>query len=93
MKGVTGKILLVDLSTRTWEVQDIPEAVYEQYLSGIGLAAYITTHTMPPDADPLGPDSLLGFVNGLLTGSGALFSGRWLVTGKSPLTGAFMPTV
>ena len=89
MKGVTGKILLVDLSTRTWEVQDIPEAVYEGYLSGIGLAAYITTQTMPPGADPLGPDNLLGFVNGLLTGSAALFSGRWLVTGKSPLTGGW----
>jgi aldehyde:ferredoxin oxidoreductase len=44
---------------------------------------------MPAGADPLGPDNLLGFVNGLLTGSGALFSGRWLVTGKSPLTGGW----
>ncbi len=89
MKGVAGKILLVDLGTRLWEVQDIPEVVYEQYLSGIGLAAYITTREVPAGADPLGPDNLLGFVNGLLTGSGALFSGRWLVTGKSPLTGGW----
>jgi len=89
MNGVAGKILLVDLSARSWEVQEIPEAVYEQFLSGIGLAAYITTHNMPAGADPLGPGNLLGFVNGLLTGSGALFSGRWLVTGKSPLTGGW----
>lgn len=89
MKGVTGKILLVDLSTRTWDVQDIPETVYVQYLSGIGLSAYVTTQLVPAGADPLGPDNLLGFVNGLLTGSGALFSGRWLVTGKSPLTGGW----
>ena len=89
MKGVVGKILLVDLNTRTWEVQDIPEAVYEQFLSGIGLAAYITYHNMPAGANPLGSDNLLGFVNGILTGSGALFSGRWLVTGKSPLTGGW----
>jgi len=89
VRGIAGKILLVDLGTRTWEVQEISEAIYEQYLSGIGLAAYITYHHMPVGADPLGPDNLLGFVNGILTGSGALFSGRWLVTGKSPLTGGW----
>ena len=89
MKGYTGKILLVDLNSRTWEEQVIPDLVYEQYLSGVGLAAYVTYHHMPPGADPLGPDNLLGFVAGILTGTGALFGGRWLVTGKSPLTGGW----
>jgi len=89
MKGYTGKILLVDLSSHTWEEQAIPDSVYEQYLSGVGLAAYVTYHHMPPGADPLGPDNLLGFVSGILTGTGALFGGRWMVTGKSPLTGGW----
>ena len=89
MRGYTGKILLVDLTSRTWEEQAIPDEVYEQYLSGVGLAAYVTYHHMLPGADPLGPDNLLGFVTGILTGTGALFSGRWMVTGKSPLTGGW----
>ncbi len=40
-----------------------------------------------PGIDPLAPESLIGFCSGLLTGSGALFSGRFMVVGKSPLTG------
>jgi aldehyde:ferredoxin oxidoreductase len=35
----------------------------------------------------LGPDNILAFTPGLLTGSGAGFSGRWSVCAKSPLTG------
>jgi aldehyde:ferredoxin oxidoreductase len=49
----------------------------------------VTYHHIPPGADPLGPDNLLGFVTGILTGTGALFGGRWMVTGKSPLTGGW----
>jgi len=52
----------------------------------MGLAAHVLFHRIPAKADPLGPDNVLGFVSGLLTGTGSLFTGRWMVTGKSPLT-------
>jgi aldehyde:ferredoxin oxidoreductase len=29
---------------------------------------------------------MLGFISSLLTGTSALFVGRWMVVGKSPLT-------
>jgi aldehyde:ferredoxin oxidoreductase len=58
-------------------------------LSGAGLAAWISFSAIPRNADPLGPDNVLGFVSGLLTGSGANMVGRWMVTGKSPLTGGW----
>ena len=35
------------------------------------------------------PENILGFMSGLLTGSGSLFTGRWMVVGKSPLTGGW----
>jgi aldehyde:ferredoxin oxidoreductase len=44
---------------------------------------------MPVNADPLGPENILGFLSGLLTGTGSLFTGRWMVVGKSPLTGGW----
>ena len=84
-----GKILMVDLSTRGIYEEIIPGDVYEQYLSGMGLAAYILHNRIPAGADALGPDNLLGFVSGLLTGTGSLFAGRWMVAGKSPLTGGW----
>ena len=61
----------------------------EQYLSGTGLASYILYQRIPAGADPLGPNNILGFVSGLLTATGSLFSGRWMVAVKSPLTGGW----
>lgn len=84
-----GKILWVDLSTREIREEIVPDDVYQQYLSGMGLAAYILYNRIPAGADPLGPENILGFVSGLLTGTGSLFAGRWMVVGKSPLTGGW----
>lgn len=84
-----GAILRVDLSHGTISEELIPDSVYQNYLSGLGLAAFILFKEMPAGADPLGPDNILGFVSGLLTGTGSLFAGRWMVTGKSPLTGGW----
>ncbi len=88
-KGYMGKILTVDLTAGDIREEIIPDDVYEKYLSGMGLAAYILYNRIPAGADPLGPDNILGFVSGLLTGTGSLFAGRWMVVGKSPLTGGW----
>jgi aldehyde:ferredoxin oxidoreductase len=85
-KGYMGKILMVNLSNATFEEQEIPDAVYEKYLSGSGLGGFILYNNIPADADPLGPENILGFVSGLLTGTGSMFTGRWMAVGKSPLT-------
>jgi aldehyde:ferredoxin oxidoreductase len=87
--GYTGKILHVDLTTGATETEQLPDSVYEQYLGGYGLGARVLFDRIPAGADPLGPDNVLGFVPGLLTGTGALFAGRWMVVGKSPLTGGW----
>jgi len=88
-KGYMGKILTVDLDTATWTEEQVSDEIYEQYLAGQGLGAYILYNRIPAGADPLGPENLLGFMAGLLTGTGSLFSGRWTVVGKSPLTGGW----
>lgn len=84
-----GKILMVDLTGQTMTEEKIPDEIYKQYLSGMGLGAYILYNRMPADADPLGPENILGFCSGFLTGTGSLFSGRWTLVGKSPLTGCW----
>ena len=88
-KGYMGKVLWVDLSKGEIREEVIPDEIYEYYLSGMGLAAHLLYNRIPAGADPLGPDNILGFVSGLLTGTGSLFSGRWMVVGKSPLTGGW----
>ena len=84
-----GKILFIDLTKGKIEEEEVPDKIYDQYLSGSGLGAHILYTRIPEGADPLGPDNILGFVSGILTGTGCHFSGRWMVIGKSPLTGAW----
>jgi aldehyde:ferredoxin oxidoreductase len=87
--GCMEKVLWVDLSRKEMHEEIIPESTYRTYLSGIGLAACLLYDRIPAMADPLGPDNVLGFLSGLLTGTGSLFAGRWMVVGKSPLTGTW----
>jgi len=84
-----GRVLWVDLSSGDMTEEQIADPVYRDHLSGTGLAVHLLYSRIPAGADPLGPDNVLGFVSGLLTGTGSLFTGRWMVVGKSPLTGTW----
>ena len=85
----TGKVLWVDLTRGTFSEETIPDDTYRKFLGGIGLGAALLYREMPPKADPLGPENILGFMAGLLNGTGSLFTGRWMAVGKSPLTGTW----
>ena len=89
MKGYTGKALFVNLSTGDIHSESIPDEVYEKFLSGVGLGVYTLYQHIPAGADPLGPDNMLGFVSGLLTGTPSVVTGRWMVVCKSPITGGW----
>lgn len=89
MSGYMGKYLIVNLSDKSHEVVSLDDAFYRKYLSGYGLGVAVITQRQKPGIDPLAPESFLGFCSGLLTGTGAYFSGRYMVVGKSPLTGGW----
>ena len=89
MRGYTGKILLVNLTNGEIHDEIIPDEIYERFLSGVGLGAAILYSRIPAGANPLGPENMLGFVSGLLTGTGSVITGRWMVVCKSPLTGGW----
>ncbi len=87
--GYMGKVLWVNLSKGELKSEDVPEEHYRDFLTGYGLGIKTLYERIPPGSDPLGPDNILGFCSGLLTGSGAAFSGRFMVCAKSPLTGGW----
>ncbi|MGV9204256.1 MAG: aldehyde ferredoxin oxidoreductase family protein [Promethearchaeia archaeon] len=87
--GFMGKILRIDVTSREFKEQEISEDLYRQYLGGYGLAAKILYEEMPKKVDPLDPEALLAFFPGLLTGSTAPLTGRYMVAAKSPLTGTW----
>lgn len=84
--GSTGKLLRVDLTAGTLAVEEIPEALYRLYPGGKALAGYFLLREMPAHADPFGPENVLIFMNGLLTGSPVATATRYTATARSPLT-------
>ena len=89
LNGVMGKYCMIDLSTGKTEIVEPGEAFYKKYLSGYGLGAAVLMERQKAGVDALAPESHLGFCSGLLTGTKAFFSGRFMVVGKSPLTGGW----
>ena len=87
--GFTGKYCVVDLTRGNSEVVEPGEGFYQKFLSGYGLGAAVIMERQKPGVDPMAPEAMLGFCSGLLTGTGSYFSGRFMVVGKSPLTGGW----
>ena len=85
VKGYNGKVLFVDLTSGSIREESLPEQVYRDFIGGQGLGARILYERMKPRADALGPDNILGFVVGPLTGTG-IHGARYQIVGKSPLT-------
>jgi len=88
-KGYNGKVLFVDLTSGSVKGENLPEKVYRDFIGGQGLGVRILYERMKPKADPLGPDNMLGFVTGLLLGSGTPIGMRLQLVGKSPVTGGW----
>ncbi|MDW8326526.1 MAG: aldehyde ferredoxin oxidoreductase family protein [Anaerolineales bacterium] len=84
--GYADRIGHVDLSAGTVEYKPIPEDWKRKYIGGRGLGVRYVFEA-GPQVDPLGPDNLLCFMNGPLTGTEANMSGRMAIVTKSPLTG------
>ena len=87
--GFFGKVLWIDLKEESFKDQSLTEEVYRQYLGGYGLAVKLIYENMRGNINPLDPESIFGFFPGLLTGTVAPFSGRYMIAGKSPLTGTW----
>jgi aldehyde:ferredoxin oxidoreductase len=87
MGGYMGKLAWIDLSTGSVRVDEIAEDVRRNYLGGTGLAAYLLRQFPFHAIDPLGPENVLIFATGPLTGANVPTSGRYAVVAKSPQTG------
>jgi len=87
--GYIGKILKVNLTSGKINEVSLDEAFYRKWFGGYGLGARILYSEIPAKTDSLGPENILGFTTGILTGTPVPFSGSFTVVGKSPLTGTW----
>jgi aldehyde:ferredoxin oxidoreductase len=86
MPGYMGQILVADLSKEEIHTLEIDLSILGQFLGGSGYASRLLYEHIDQTVDPLGPDNMLLFMTGPLTGTLAPCTGRHVVCGKSPLT-------
>ncbi|MGB2906622.1 MAG: aldehyde ferredoxin oxidoreductase family protein [Candidatus Aminicenantaceae bacterium] len=85
--GYGGRLLRVDLTTRTSQVEEIDPGWMKSVIGGRAANSRRLDEELDPGCDPLGPDNPLIFGVGPLTGSLLPASAYYTVTAKSPLTG------
>ncbi|MSP13903.1 MAG: aldehyde ferredoxin oxidoreductase [Chloroflexi bacterium] len=84
--GYANRMARVDLSAGKVGYEPLNEEWARKYIGARGLGVrYVMENG--PQVDPLGPENILCFMNGPLTGGEANMSGRLAVVTKSPLTG------
>jgi len=86
--GYNGKILHINLTDNSWEIEEPSEKWYRTYVGGSALAAYYLLKYMKPGVDPLSEDNVLVFACSVVTGAPLSGYSRYSVAAKSPLTGA-----
>lgn len=89
MFGWTGKILRVNLSTKTHKEENYSEEFAHKWVGGRGFAVKILYDELKPGIDPLGPDNKLIVAVGPIAGIPAPNTGKTVVAAKSPLTGGY----
>lgn len=69
-------------------MEDLQAGPARDYIGGRGLGDRILFDEVDPRTDALSPENKLIFTTGPFTGTGVPAGGRFIVVGKSPLTGA-----
>lgn len=88
MYGWNGRILRVNLTTGETSVEEVDPRIARDFIGGRGWAICYLYDEMDPRVDPLSPENKLVFATGPLTATPVPTGNRYMVTTKSPLTGA-----
>jgi len=85
--GYGGRVLRIDLTERRFRTEPLDSSWIRPVIGGRAANTKRLFEELNPDCDPLGPDNILIFGIGPLTGSLLPASAYYTVTAKSPLTG------
>ena len=80
-----GKMLRVNLTDRTWKVEDLDVNMAKKYVGGRGLGTKLLFDEVDPMVDPLSPENKVFLCTGPLTGAAVPTGCRYMVVTKSPL--------
>jgi aldehyde:ferredoxin oxidoreductase len=89
MRGFYNRILTIDLSTRSFTIENISDKLLSECFGGKGLATRLLLDRNPAGVEPFDPENNLIIATGPFCG-GRLWGGsRYGVYTKSPLTGYY----
>lgn len=89
----SGKLLRINLSDTSYQVEEIPHSFYRDFISARGLSIRYLYDELPANVDPLGPQNKLIMSIGVLGGAGLQGFSKWAVVSKSPLTGTIFRSI
>lgn len=89
MKGVHGKILVVDCDRQIHSEELIDDTIYEKFIGGKGLASYLLLKKNPAGVDPMSPANHLILATGPASGFPVWGANRYAAYTKSPLTNIY----
>ncbi|NVL92004.1 MAG: aldehyde ferredoxin oxidoreductase family protein [Desulfobacterales bacterium] len=84
MKSVWHKILRVDLSNNTCKSEQLSEEVYEKFLGGSGMSAYMLWRESPRGTTAFDPANRLTLAPGPMQGARQTGAGKWTGGAISP---------
>ena len=87
--GYSNKILKINLTTKTYKIENILQQDLIDFIGGSGLATQIIAKELPKGVSPYSPQNIVVFATGPFQGSKLPGSAKWVVASKSPLTNTF----
>jgi len=81
------KLLVVDLTGKSFQIEEIDPELARDYIGGSGLSARLLYDRIKLETNPLGPENPLMFMTGPMVGTSMPSAGRCTVSARSPLTG------
>ncbi len=89
MYGFFNKLLRIDLGSREYRYEEIPDDVLKRTLGGKGLGTHLLWNESPEGVDPFAPEAAFIVATGPATGTKMWSQSRFGVYAKSPATGGY----
>ena len=84
MKSIWNKIIKVDLTSRSCKTEHLPDEVYEKFLGGAGMNAYMLWRECPRGTTAFDPANRLTFAPGPMQGIKQSGAAKWTAGAISP---------
>ena len=87
MYGYSGRVLIVNLTSKEAKTEEISENLCRKLIGGNGFGVYLSHKYQKPRVDPFSSDNVLVFSVGPFSGTIVPTSAKYMIRAKSPLTG------